>query len=136
MFRAIISPILRSTRLCLQLVVQYFQVTGQQHHRCIVPQAVNTTKCSWGRTKLSPETCWADWNHQYTVIVASSWLFISLYQWCTVTLTSNSSQGSQGPDNETFAEIGFTHSTAQPQIYVRYSFNQYTNKCTYTHLMI
>ena len=40
MFRAIISPILRSTRLCLQLVVQ---CTGdavcRQHHRCIVPQS-------------------------------------------------------------------------------------------------
>jgi len=35
MFRATILPILRSTRLCLQLVMC-------QHSWCIIPQAVNT----------------------------------------------------------------------------------------------
>ena len=45
MFRAMISPLLRSTRLCLQLVVQWFhriQATGLQHRECILPQAVST----------------------------------------------------------------------------------------------
>jgi len=43
MFRAIISPILRSPRLCLQLVVQCTDdAAGRQHHRCSVPQAVKT----------------------------------------------------------------------------------------------
>jgi len=52
MFRPILSPILRSTRLCLQLVVPVgdqeavelhrFLVTNRQHRRCIIPQAVNT----------------------------------------------------------------------------------------------
>jgi len=51
-----ISPILRSTSLCLKLVVQRtrdvagnldsvfqrIQATGRQHCGCIVPQAVNT----------------------------------------------------------------------------------------------
>jgi len=41
MFRGIISPILRSTRLCLQLVVECTDdVAGLQHRRCIIPQAV------------------------------------------------------------------------------------------------
>jgi len=30
---------------------------------CIIPQAVNTVYSSWGWAKLSPETCWADWNY-------------------------------------------------------------------------
>jgi hypothetical protein len=39
MFRAIISPILRSTRLCLQLVVYCTDnAAGRQHRRCIIPQ--------------------------------------------------------------------------------------------------
>ena len=44
LFRAIISPILRSTSLCLQFVVQVhlILVTSRQHRRCIIPQAVNT----------------------------------------------------------------------------------------------
>ena len=42
MFRAIISPILRSTRLCLQLMVQCTGgATSRQHLRRIIPQAVN-----------------------------------------------------------------------------------------------
>jgi len=35
MFRAIISPILGSTRLCIT-------ACGIMHRRCIIPQAVNT----------------------------------------------------------------------------------------------
>jgi len=39
MFRAIISPILTSTRLCLQLVVKYIgDAASRQHRRCITPQ--------------------------------------------------------------------------------------------------
>jgi len=40
MFRAIISPILMSTRLCLQLVVQSTgNAACRQHLRCIIPQS-------------------------------------------------------------------------------------------------
>jgi len=39
MFRAVISPIFGSIKLCLQL---RFQANGQQHRGCIIPQAVNT----------------------------------------------------------------------------------------------
>jgi len=42
MFWAIVSPILRSSRVCV-----FFY----------------TLWCSWGWAKLSPETCWADWNY-------------------------------------------------------------------------
>ena len=50
MFRAIMSPNLRSTRLCLQLVVYSTDdeveccllVSSRQHRQCIIPQAVNT----------------------------------------------------------------------------------------------
>ena len=45
MFRAIISPILRSTRLCLQFVVQapmMLPAGGRQHRGCIIQQVVNT----------------------------------------------------------------------------------------------
>ena len=59
MFRLIISPILRSTRLCLQLVVQSTEeaacwclATSRQHRRCFIPQAVNTVYCCWGLAKL------------------------------------------------------------------------------------
>jgi len=30
------------------LKVHLSQVTGRQHRRCIIPQAVNTVSCSWG----------------------------------------------------------------------------------------
>ena len=40
MFRAIVSPILRSTRLCLQLVAQCTDdVACWLHRPCIVPQS-------------------------------------------------------------------------------------------------
>jgi len=43
MFRAIISPILRTTRLYLQLVVQRTDDAAcRQHRRCVILQAVNT----------------------------------------------------------------------------------------------
>ena len=43
MFRAIISHILRSTRLRLQLVVKCTDdVASRQHRGCIKPQVVNT----------------------------------------------------------------------------------------------
>jgi len=43
MFRVIISPILRSTRLCLQLVVSSTDDAAcRQHRPCLIPQAVNT----------------------------------------------------------------------------------------------
>jgi len=72
MFWAIISPILRSTGLCLQLVYNApvilpagdKDVTSRQHRQCVIPQAVNTVQCFWGWVKLSPETCWADCNYQ------------------------------------------------------------------------
>jgi len=40
-----------------------FTVCGIKHRRCFIPQTVNTVYCSWGWEKLSPETCWADWNY-------------------------------------------------------------------------
>ena len=47
MFRAIISPILRSTRRCLQLVVKCTDDAAcREHRRCIIPQTVNTVQCS------------------------------------------------------------------------------------------
>jgi hypothetical protein len=39
-------------------------VTRRQHRCCIIPQAVNTIYCPREWAKLSPETCWADWNYQ------------------------------------------------------------------------
>jgi hypothetical protein len=56
MFRAIISPIIRSTWMYLQLYLWY---TCRQQRRCII-NAVNIVKRSWGWAKLSPETCRAD----------------------------------------------------------------------------
>ena len=43
MFRAMIPPIFRSTRLCYSLwynAPTMLPATGRQHRRCIIPQAV------------------------------------------------------------------------------------------------
>ena len=84
-FRAIISPILRSTRLCIQLVVQ---CTGDaacwQHRRCIIPQSSAPED---GRTYRPKHVKLMEIINKI-VIVASIWLFILLYQWCTVTQIS------------------------------------------------
>jgi len=43
MFRAIISPILKSTRLCLLNVLQCTgDAASRQHPQCFMPQAVKT----------------------------------------------------------------------------------------------
>ena len=45
MFRAIILPIFRSTRLCVtagDIIHPLVPATGRQHRGCVIPQAVNT----------------------------------------------------------------------------------------------
>jgi hypothetical protein len=58
---AVSKPVWRIPLLCVQWKspdeLLLIQVTGRQHRRCIIPQAVNTVLCSWGWGKLSPETC-------------------------------------------------------------------------------
>jgi hypothetical protein len=88
MFRATNSSILRITFwLNIQQLVQW---TGRQQCRCTVPIAVYTVKkCSRGWANLSPETCRADLKRLINEkVLASCWLFTSLYQWCAVTQTS------------------------------------------------
>ena len=71
MFRAMSSPIIRSTWLYLQhLILSTGIVAGRCHgwdgtafhqqYRWTISVAVNTVKCSWWRAKTSPETCGAD----------------------------------------------------------------------------
>ena len=69
-----------------------FYLNCRQQCRCIVPEAVYTVKkCSWGWANLRPETCWADLKRLINEkVLASCWLFISLYWWCTLTQTSSS----------------------------------------------
>jgi len=79
MFRAMFSPIIKSTLLYLQLLIKSNYVVGgrcigrngttfhlvhytdQQQHRWTISEAVNTVKCSLWWAKTSPETCRADW---------------------------------------------------------------------------
>ena len=79
MFRAMFSPITRSTWLYLQLLILSTDVaagwchvwdgthefhlvhdTSRQQYRWKISEAVNTIKCSWWWTKTWPETCRAD----------------------------------------------------------------------------
>jgi hypothetical protein len=63
MFRAVFSPIIRSTWLYLQYLVVFTQVaagTSWQQLGWILPDTVNTAKCSWWWAKTPPETCRAD----------------------------------------------------------------------------
>ena len=80
MFRAMFSPIIRSTCLYLQHLVLFNSVavgwchtsrcfgtafqsiydTSRQRHWWILPDDVNTVKCSWWWAKTSSETCEAD----------------------------------------------------------------------------
>ena len=56
MFRAMFSPIIRSTWLYLQLLVVFTQVaagTSRQRLEWILPDAVNTVKCSWWWAKTT-----------------------------------------------------------------------------------
>ena len=79
MFRAIISPIIRSTYLYLQPwynvpmllpACNTDEVERSSTSSVFRPaatsvcytKAVDTDKCYWGWAKLSPETCRADWN--------------------------------------------------------------------------
>ena len=57
MFRALFSPISRSTWLYFHLVHD----TGWQQHSWTISEAVNTVKFSWWWAKTSPKTCRADW---------------------------------------------------------------------------
>ena len=99
MFRATNSPILRSTFwLYTQLLVRSTETAADRCHgfhlhcgtswqqcRCLVPKAVYAVKKgSWGWANLSPETCRAELKRLiYEKVVASCWLFTSLYQICT-----------------------------------------------------
>jgi len=53
---------LQSFKLILYLLTNTDDAAWRQHRWCFIPQAVNTVWCTWGWTKLSPETCWANWN--------------------------------------------------------------------------
>jgi len=84
MFRAMFSPIIRSTCLYLQYLVVFTQVTAgwcigwvkakfkiiqdtsRQQLGWTLPDTVNTSKCSWWWAKTSPQTCWANWNRAST----------------------------------------------------------------------
>ena len=86
MFREIISPILRSTRLCLHLVVQCTDdAAGRQYRRCIIPQAVNTV--------YAPEDGWIYRpKHVELVGIINKLLLLNLvcvYIICTVVLFKN-----------------------------------------------
>jgi len=63
MFRAMFSPIIRSTWLYLQLLILKFHLipdTSRQQYRWTISEAVNTFKYSWWWAKTWPETCRAD----------------------------------------------------------------------------
>jgi len=72
MFRAISSPIIRSTWLYLQHLIlptgiaagwchgwdgTVFHLISQQQYRWTISDAVNTVKCSWWWARTLPETC-------------------------------------------------------------------------------
>ena len=122
MFRAIISPILRSTRLVLphpghqQAASSVLYTTSCKHSLMLLRMGENYRPKHSSASSWSPagSTVGALYHKLYTrssapedernyrpklvepieiinkiIIVASSWLFILLYQWCTVTQTSN-----------------------------------------------
>ena len=91
MFRAINSPILRST--FLTVYTAFVQCTGRQQCRCIVTKAVCTVKkCSWGWANLSPETCRADFRRLIKRLITKKLLHLVgyLHHCSTVAQTSNS----------------------------------------------
>ena len=77
-FRAMSSPVIRSTWLYLQHLILSTGIaagwchgwdgtqfhlthdTSRQQYRWTISDAVNTVKCSWWRAKTSPEICRAD----------------------------------------------------------------------------
>ena len=68
MFRAIILPIFRSTRLCVTACgIMHPRccrpVAGQQNRGCIIPQAVTQSSAPEDGQNNFPETCSADWNY-------------------------------------------------------------------------
>jgi len=70
MFRAMFSPIIRSTWLYLQYLVVFTQVAvGCQQLGWTLPDTVNTVKCPWWWAKTSPETRRADKENQLIYIV-------------------------------------------------------------------
>ena len=89
MFRAIFSPIIRSTCLYLQYLVVFTQVaagwclgwvetevsglcyvyTSRQQLCWTLQDTVNTGNCSWWWAKTSPETCWVNLNNKLIYIV-------------------------------------------------------------------
>ena len=91
MFRAMFSPIIRSTWLYLQLLLSSTYVaemelqfhlvhdTGRQQHGWTTSEGVNTVKCSGWWAKTSPGTCRADWLQINKPKVASCWSSITNY---------------------------------------------------------
>ena len=61
MFRAMSSPIIRSTWLYLQLLILNTDTAAcRRQYRWTISEAVNTVECSWWWAKTLPETCRAD----------------------------------------------------------------------------
>jgi hypothetical protein len=83
MFRATISPIIRSNYLKLQILVSNACVAigcscNRQRHTRIKPEAVTTDSCSWWWAILLLETCTAvkeQGNNKLTYTVAFRWSF-------------------------------------------------------------
>ena len=65
-------------------------VTSRQYRPCIIPQSVNKIYCYLRMDEIiaTKHVVLIVIIHKI-IIVASSWLFLLLYQWCTVTRTSN-----------------------------------------------
>jgi len=80
MFRAIKSPILRSTRLCLPAG----SIVGALYHKLQTQSSAPED----GRFYCTKHVELIEIINKI-IIVASSWQFILLYQWYTVTQTSD-----------------------------------------------
>ena len=100
-----ISPIIRSTWLYLQYLVvlakvaagwcfgwvefKLIQDTSRQQLGCVLPDTVNTVKCSWWWAKTSPEICRADKEKSinlYSCILLVTFIIVSR---CTDSWTSS-----------------------------------------------
>jgi len=66
----------------VELKFHFTLVTSRQHRRCIIPQAVNTG----GRNYRPKHVELIEINNKI-IVVGSIWLFVLLYQRCTVTQT-------------------------------------------------
>jgi hypothetical protein len=101
MFRATFPPIIRSTWVYLHYLVVFTQVAGgwclgwfstpslgefqliqdtsRQQPGWILPDTVNTVKCSWWWAETSPETCTTDkekWINLYSCILLVTFIIV------------------------------------------------------------